>query len=96
VKESYVYDQLHYRPELAYYSSRPAVHWFSYAELCGKGREAGFARFYSPYDLIYQVEEVTCPNRFFRQHHWFHCNPWLRSMAISQMVGDIFMWKRSE
>ena len=94
VKESYVYDQLHYRPELAYYSSRPAVHWFSFEELCEKGREAGFARFYSPYDLMYQADNAQRPSRFFRLQHWLHRNPWLRAVVVSQMVGDIFMWKR--
>ena len=31
VKESYVFAHLHYRPQLANYSLRPAVHWFSFA-----------------------------------------------------------------
>lgn len=93
VKESYVHDQLHYRPEQAHYSSRPAVHWFSFAELCAMGREAGFARFYSPYDLMYQTRPRGHSGWF---RHWRHRNPWLRALAVSQMVGDVFMWKRPE
>jgi SAM-dependent methyltransferase len=94
VKESYVFAQLHYRPELAYYSPRPAVHWFSFPDLCAFGREAGFARFYSPYDLLYLAQrEHTHPMKF-RFRHWCRRQPWIRAIAVSQMVGDIFMYKR--
>ena len=50
VKESYVFLHLHYRPELANFTERPAVHWFSYADLCALGRDVGFSSFYSPLD----------------------------------------------
>lgn len=95
LKESYVFDQLHYRPELAHYSPRPAVHWLSFSELCEAGRDVGFARFYSPYDLMYLARRQALPAWRFRLCHWFHRNPWFRLIAISQMVGDIFMWKRA-
>lgn len=96
VKESYVFSQLHYRPELARYSPRPAVHWFSFPDLCDLGREVGFARFYSPFDLLYLTKNMSdCDSRF-KIRHWCRRQPWLRSVIVSQMSGDIFMWKRPE
>src|SRR6478672_9661879 len=44
VRECYAYHHLHYDPRLAHFTDRPAVHWFSYSDLCKRGREAGFAR----------------------------------------------------
>ena len=52
VKESYVHRHLHFDPALANYTTRPAVHWFSFSDLCRLGRDAGFARFYSLFDLM--------------------------------------------
>lgn len=95
VKESYVFTQLHYHPEIANYSPRPAVHWFSFPELCRHGREAGFARFYSPYDLLYLTKRGSSNNLRFRLQHWCRRQPWIRAMVVSQMAGDIFMWKRA-
>lgn len=94
VKESYVFSQLHYRPELARYSPRPAVHWFSFPDLCELGRMVGFARFYSPFDLFYLTKEQGDPRLGFKIRHWCRHQPWLRSVIVSQMSGDIFMWKR--
>jgi SAM-dependent methyltransferase len=94
VRESYVFTQLHYRPALARYSSRPAVHWFSFSDLCAHGRSVGFARFYSPYDLLYLTRRNAVPAWRFRISHWCRRQPWIRALAVSQMVGDIFMWKR--
>ncbi len=96
VRESYVLDQLHYRPELAQYSPRPAVHWFSFADLCDLGREAGFARFYSPHDLLHLTRRPSPPAPLRRVRHWSHRQPWLRALAVSLLPGDIFMWKRPE
>jgi SAM-dependent methyltransferase len=97
VKESYVFSQLHYRPQLARYSPRPAVHWFSYPDLCKYGREVGFSRFYSPYDLLYLIHDYSKENsNFFRFRHWCRKQPWIRGFIISQMSGDIFMWKNNE
>src|SRR5712692_2654124 len=45
VKESYVFDHLHYNPKLANYFSLPAVHWFCFSDLCKLGRDAGFSKF---------------------------------------------------
>jgi ubiquinone/menaquinone biosynthesis C-methylase UbiE len=93
VKESYVFLQQNYKPEIANYSPRPAVHWFSYAELCDKGREEGFARFYSPFDLLHRIKLDSRPN-IKRFGGVLRKNPWLRALAISQLPCDIFMWKR--
>jgi SAM-dependent methyltransferase len=94
VKESYVFAQLHYRPGLAHYSPRPAVHWFSFPDLCAAGREVGFARFYSPFDLLYLARRGATPAWRFGLRHWCRRQPWLRAAAVSQMGGDILMWKR--
>ena len=94
VKESYVFAQLHYKPELARYSPRPAVHWFSFPDLCDHGRDVGFARFYSPYDLLYLTSEKEPDKMFFKLKKWCHKQPWIRAAMLSQMNGDIFMWKR--
>ena len=39
-------------PAVVVLSTRPAVHWFTYADLCRRGREAGFHRFYTKFDLL--------------------------------------------
>jgi SAM-dependent methyltransferase len=102
VKESYVFTHLHYRPELANFTSRPAVHWFSYADLCALGRDAGFAQFYSPFDLRRSEDDVrssSLPKKAIRalgliplvQRH-----PVLRSLALTQLGSDIFMLRRRE
>lgn len=96
VKESYVFKQLHYKPELARYSPRPAVHWFTFPELCKQGRNVGFARFYSPYDLLYLTRESEKSKMSFKFSHWCRVQPWVRAAMVSQMNGDIFMWKRYE
>ena len=96
VKESYVFTQLHYHPELANYSPRPAVHWFTFPDLCDFGRETGFTRFYSPFDLLYLDQGLSNPGFAFRLKHWCRKNPWVRAIAISQMTGDVFMWKRTD
>lgn len=96
LQESYVFVQLHYRPEIAHYSPRPAVHWFSFADLCQFGREAGFARFYSPHDLLHLVRPQPAARWQGGLRRWSRRQPWLRALVISQMVGDIFMWKRPE
>jgi ubiquinone/menaquinone biosynthesis C-methylase UbiE len=99
VKESYVFRQLHYEPSLANFSDRPAVHWFTYAELCQLGREAGFFQFYSQLDL-----KSPEPGNFSGGDRTRRLkakalmrvqnNPWLRALALSQRGGAIFMIKR--
>lgn len=96
VKESYVFQHLHYDPSLAHYTPRPAVHWFTYSELCSLGRTVGFAQFYSLLDLV----EIGSPSlrKGFRQ--WLvtaaRTNPWLRAFALTQYGSGIFMWKRNQ
>jgi SAM-dependent methyltransferase len=95
VKESYVYEQLHFRPELANYTPRPAVHWFTYGDLCALGRNAGFAQFYSHVDLLRPHDEAMEARPAKR---WLlgrvQKSPWLRSLALSQVGGTVIMWKR--
>lgn len=95
LKESYVFHHLHYDPRLANYTTRPAVHWFTYAELCQLGRQAGFGQFYSPLDLL-KPEDPSIRRSRLRQ--WLRPiakrYPWLRAMALRQFGNAIFMWKR--
>ncbi len=102
VQECYVHAQLHFRPELANMTSRPAVHWFSYLDLCRAGRDAGFARFFSTLDTRSLNDDRVTANPIKRviqrssgllrlvQH-----NPWLRALALTQIGQDCMMWKRS-
>lgn len=95
VKESYIHQHLHFQPALASYTSRPAVHWFSYADLCRLGRAAGFYRFYSKLDLMSTSDYAV-------RRSWLRVmaldrmryNPWLRSLALTQKGNTIFMLKR--
>ena len=102
LRESYVFEHLHYRPSLANFTRRPAVHWFSYADLCGLGRQAGFAQFYSSIDVRRPEDQLLSRNpivRLMRATGFFKViqrSPWLRSLALTQMGSDIFMWRRGE
>jgi ubiquinone/menaquinone biosynthesis C-methylase UbiE len=91
LKEAYVFHHLHYNPALANFSLRPAVHWWTYADLCRAGREAGFAQFYSRIDLMALPE-----SRFAR---WLirkaRRSPWLRTVALIQFGNTIVMLKRT-
>lgn len=95
VKESFVFHHLHYDPSLANYAMRPAVHWYSYADLCRLGRQAGFYKFYSPLDLADTDDPAVSKSRvrkFLLKKAKF--NPWLRALALTQRGGLIFMLKR--
>lgn len=98
VKESYVFHHLHYEPKLANYSPRPAVHWFSYSDLCRLGRGVGFAQFYSPLDLMDENDprfSIGPVRRFLRPLlSVVKYSPLLRSIVLSQ-YGSVYMWKRS-
>lgn len=98
LKESYVFQHLHYRPTLANYSPRPAVHWFSFAELCRLGRQAGFAQFYSPLDLMDQDDPRFASGTMRRLLRNFlplvKYSALLRTIALSQF-GSIYLWKRA-
>ncbi len=94
LKESYVFMHLHYLPELARYSSRPAVHWFSYSDLCKLGRDAGFSSFYSTIDLI---NEKTVKKRYKSVFlSLVKYSPLLRSvfLTFTSRGSIIFMVKR--
>jgi SAM-dependent methyltransferase len=102
VKESYVFKQLHHAPALAGYSARPAVHWFTYAELCRLGRQAGFAQFYSPLDLRDPSDvpiSASWAKRRILGAPWLlrqlQTNAFVRALALTQTGNDIFMLKRA-
>jgi len=100
VKESYVFLHLHYRPALANFTQRPAVHWFSFADLCALGREVGFARFYSPLDLRRRTDVPPTRNplkRWLLQSRLLETvqrSAWLRSLVLTQIGTNIVMLKR--
>ena len=100
VKESYVFMHLHYRPSLANFTQRPAVHWFSFADLCALGREVGFARFYSPLDLRRRTDVPLTRNplkRWLLQSRLLETvqqNAFLRSLVLTQIGTSILMLKR--
>jgi len=95
VQESFVFEHLHYRPRLANYSPRPAVHWFTYTSLCRLGRDAGFAQFYGIPDVI-SPEDPAITNSVIRRTllGMVRRNPWLRALAMTQLGHLIFMAKR--
>ncbi|HKP87282.1 MAG TPA: class I SAM-dependent methyltransferase [Blastocatellia bacterium] len=95
VKECLVFQHLHYDPRLANYTQLPAVHWFTYSELCALGRQAGFAQFYSLLDLMDANDPAIKRSRAKR---WaldkFKFNPWLRALALTQKGDTIIMLKK--
>jgi ubiquinone/menaquinone biosynthesis C-methylase UbiE len=100
VRESYVFEHLHYRPHLANFTQRPAVHWYSFAELCTAGRSAGFAQFYSPLDLLRTEDFTSSPSRGKRilgrlkLLNLLQQNAWFRSLALTQLPNEVIMIKR--
>lgn len=93
VQEMYVTQHLLYSPNLANYSLRPAVHWFTYAKLCELGRLAGFAQFFSKLDVL-PVDTRRGLRR--RLVMWAKYNPWLRALVLMQFGFTIFMVKRPQ
>jgi ubiquinone/menaquinone biosynthesis C-methylase UbiE len=91
LKEAYIFQHLHQKPSLASYTVRPAVHWFTFPELCALGREAGFFQFYSRLDLKTPAEGLKGKLLVRVQK-----NAWLRALALSQRGGAIFMVKRDQ
>lgn len=96
VQESYVFRHLHQEPSLANYSLRPAVHWFTYVDLCWLGRQSGFAQFYSMLDLL-RPEDPTVARKWWRRVllRPLQRNAWLRALALTQVGHAIAMLKRS-
>ena len=97
VKECYVYRHLHFDPRLANFSLRPAVHWFSFSDLCSLGRHVGFAQFYSLIDLV-EPDDPSMKQKPVRR--WLveqsRRHPWLRALALTQYGSSIFMLKRPQ
>ncbi len=101
VKESFVFRHLHYDPSLANYALRPAVHWYSYADLCKLGRQAGFYKFYSILDVLEKRDPPVAKNRLrsllldeLNLLDKLKRNPWLRALALTQAGGFVVMAKR--
>jgi len=100
IKECYVHHHLHFKPSLANYTTRPAVHWPTYAELCARGRDAGFSKFYSIIDVLqpdgFVIQRSRLRRLIFsnRVLSWFRHKPLLRALILTQLGGSIFMFKR--
>jgi SAM-dependent methyltransferase len=97
VKESFVFFHLHHRPSLANYTERPAVHWYSFSDLCRIGRQAGFGLFYSHVDLKdVDTAVVGGPRARLKRAliRGAQASPWVRALALTQVGGTIFMVKR--
>jgi 2-polyprenyl-6-hydroxyphenyl methylase/3-demethylubiquinone-9 3-methyltransferase len=99
VRESYIFQHLHYQPSLARYTERPAVHWFTFADLCELGRRVGFHQFYNSLDLRRPDDVLTTDSRWKRLvarrlMTTIQRSPWLRAIALTQMGGEIIMLKR--
>ncbi|HEX8263165.1 MAG TPA: class I SAM-dependent methyltransferase [Allosphingosinicella sp.] len=94
VKEAIVHHHLHFNPKLANYSTRPAVHWFTYADLCARGREAGFHRFYARFDG-WDTDDPSAGSRLRRAIlRMIKYSPFFRTLALLQYGGAVFMLKR--
>lgn len=98
LRECFAFHQLHYEPALANYSDRPAVHWFSWADLCRLGRDAGFAHFYSTLDL-FEPDDARLRGSALKQRlvALVQESPWLRALALTLTYfgGCIVMLKRN-
>lgn len=99
LKESYVFMHLHYQPELAWYSGRPAVHWFCFSDLCKLGRDTGFHSFYSLIDLMTETDIRTYAMGGKVRQILLPCvkyNPFIRSLVLTFTIAGagIFMVKR--
>jgi SAM-dependent methyltransferase len=99
LRECFAFQHLHYDPRLARFTDRPAVHWFTFSDLCRRGREAGFARFYSTLDLL-APEDPPLQRRPLRQRlvAAVQKSPWLRAMVLTTTYfgGIIIMVKRRD
>lgn len=95
VQEAFVHHHLHHDPSLANFTPRPAVHWFTFDELCRAGREAGFARFYSILDLVRPSDATIAPSPLRRSVvQAARSRSWIRALALTQVGGTIIMVKR--
>jgi ubiquinone/menaquinone biosynthesis C-methylase UbiE len=96
LKECFVFHHLHYDPHLSNYAQRPAVHWYTYAELCKLGRYVGFAQFYSLLDLLDINDESISKSKMRRFIlNKLKYNPWFRALALTQIGDSIIMFKRT-
>lgn len=95
IKECYVFHHLHYTPWRAGWTTRPAVHWYSYTDLCRLGREAGFTQFYTVLDLLHRDDPMVRKSHLRRMFlHLMKYHPWVRAIALTQLGDTIVMLKR--
>lgn len=96
VKEGYINRHLQKKPSLASFTPLPAVHWFTYSELCRLGRYAGFGKFYSLVDVMNPEDPKVNKIPFIKSLlKMVKNNMWLRAFFVSQRGGGIiFMYKR--
>jgi SAM-dependent methyltransferase len=102
LRESFVYRHHRYDPSLANYTARPAVHWFTYSRLCALGRDAGFAKFFSPLDVKSWEEVGTGPGAREKVKRFLarvfltlgQRSAIFRTIALTQAGHDVVMWKR--
>ena len=77
-------------------TGRPAVHWYTFSELCNLGRLAGFTQFYSPIDL-YREDDPPIRKSGLRRFclRQLQSSPWLRALAliVTFFGGMIMMLK---
>jgi hypothetical protein len=93
-QEAYVHHHLHFDPSLANYSLRPAVHWFTYADLCRRGRDVGFRRFYSILDVVEPTDPTIASSRFRRSViRLVQRRPFVRALALTQVGHTMIMVK---
>jgi 2-polyprenyl-6-hydroxyphenyl methylase/3-demethylubiquinone-9 3-methyltransferase len=93
-QEAYVHHHLHFDPSLANYSLRPAVHWFTYADLCRRGRDVGFRRFYSILDVVELTDPTIASSRFRRSVlRLVQRRPLFRALALTQVGHTMIMVK---
>lgn len=97
LKEVIVHQHLHYNPKLANYTTRPAVHWFSYADLCARGREAGFYRFYPRFDGMRPGDPSVSRGKMRQMMlRKIRFSPFFRFLALLQYGSAVFMLKRPD
>ena len=96
LKEAYIHQHLHFNPSLGNFTTRPAVHWFSYSDLCKLGRSAGFYRFYSKVDVVRRDDPpIACSALRRFALRWAQTRPLVRALALTQNAGGtVYMVKR--
>lgn len=96
LRECVIHQQQRYDPSLARFTTRPAVHWFTYAGLCRLGRSAGFYRFFSLTDAL-RIDDPEIDGHPLRGRILgaVQRRPLVRCLALTQLPGStVFMVRR--